>query len=176
MPVLEPLAKDITEPSDIVTAIRKRRGGELLKLDRMLLHSPAFAEGWNSHLAKVRQSLQLDAQLRELAICAVAIVNRAPYELEQHLPFYRAAGGTNEKCEALHGLGSNNKIPGGFNALESDVIEIALQMTQSIEVESALKTRLLKVLGPQQLVELVGVVSTYNMVSRFLVALDLHAE
>lgn len=176
MPVLEPLAEDLTEPSDLVTAIRKRRGGGLLKLDRMLLHSPAFAEGWNSHLAKVRQSLQLDAQLRELAICAVAIVNRAPYELEQHLPFYRAAGGTNEKCEALHGLGGNNKIPSGFNALESDVIEIALQMTRSIEVESALKARLLKVLGPQQLVELVGVVSTYNMVSRFLVALDLHAE
>ncbi|MDA0249213.1 MAG: hypothetical protein O2844_08935 [Proteobacteria bacterium] len=63
-----------------------------------------------------------------------------------------------------------------FSALERDVIEIALQMTQSIEVESDLKARLLKVLEAQQLVELVGVISTYNMVSRFLVALDLHAE
>ena len=127
-------------------------------------------------LAKVRQSLQFDAQLRELTICTVAIVNRAPYELEQHLPFYRAAGGTTEKCEALHALGSNNKVPGVFSALEGDIIKIALQMTQAIEVESDLKARLLRVLEAQQLVELVGVISTYNMVSRFLVALDLHAE
>ena len=63
-----------------------------------------------------------------------------------------------------------------FSALEGDVIEIALQMTQAIEVESDLKARLLRVLEAQQLVELVGVISAYNMVSRFLVALDLHAE
>ncbi len=49
-------------------------------------------------------------------------------------------------------------------------------MTQAIEVESDLKARLLRVLEAQQLVELVGVISAYNMVSRFLVALDLHAE
>ena len=106
----------------------------------------------------------------------MAIVNRAPYDLEQNHPIYRAAGGTTEKCEALHALGSNNKVPGVFSALEGDIIEIALQMTQAIEVESDLKARLLRVLEAQQLVELVGVISAYNMVSRFLVALDLHAE
>ena len=63
-----------------------------------------------------------------------------------------------------------------FSALEGDIIKIALQMTQAIEVESDLKARLLRVLEAQQLVELVGVISTYNMVSRFLVALHLHAE
>ncbi|HCO57378.1 MAG TPA: hypothetical protein DIT38_04335 [Burkholderiales bacterium] len=63
-----------------------------------------------------------------------------------------------------------------FSALEGDIIKIALQMTQAIEVESDLKARLLRVLEAQQLVELVGVISAYNMVSRFLVALDLHAE
>jgi hypothetical protein len=49
-------------------------------------------------------------------------------------------------------------------------------MTQAIEVELKLKARLLEALGPRKFVELVGVVSTYNMVSRFLVALDLHEE
>jgi alkylhydroperoxidase family enzyme len=33
--------------------------------------------------------------------------------------------------------------------------------------------RLKKTLGDRQLVELVGVIATYNMVSRFLVALDV---
>jgi len=32
--------KDLDEPRELVEAIKSRRGGELLALDRMLLHSP----------------------------------------------------------------------------------------------------------------------------------------
>ncbi|MFM1881032.1 MAG: hypothetical protein RLZZ344_1266, partial [Pseudomonadota bacterium] len=35
---------------------------------------------------------------------------------------------------------------------------------------------LVAAIGIQQTVELVGVVATYNMVSRFLLALDIHAD
>ena len=31
-------------PADVVSAIRQRRGGGLLNLDRMLLNSPAYAQ------------------------------------------------------------------------------------------------------------------------------------
>ena len=64
-------------PVDVVNAIRKRRGGTLLNLDRMLLNSPAFAVGWNGYLGAVRSSLTLDPRLRELAICAVAVLRSA---------------------------------------------------------------------------------------------------
>ena len=176
MPLLEPLPADTAEPTDLVNAIRLRRGGGLLKLDRMLLHSPAFAEGWNSHLAKVRQGLELDGQLRELAICVVAVLNRAHYEMEQHLPVYQKEGGSDEKCRFLSRLDKTIDLPEFFSTLEADVIAMARQMTQAIEVELNLKARLLEALGPRKFVELVGVISTYNMVSRFLVALDLHEE
>ena len=33
--------QDITEPKEIVDAVRARRGGTLMNLDRMLLNSPA---------------------------------------------------------------------------------------------------------------------------------------
>ena len=55
-PIIDLVDANISEPADLVGAIRKRRGGELLKLDRMLLHSPALAEGWNVYLGKIRQT------------------------------------------------------------------------------------------------------------------------
>ena len=38
---------DLTEPAELVAAIRKRRGGQFINLERMLLHSTPIAEGWN---------------------------------------------------------------------------------------------------------------------------------
>jgi alkylhydroperoxidase family enzyme len=62
---------------------------------------------------------------------------------------------------------------GLFTPLESDALDLTIQMTKSIEVDQALMKRLQDQLGNTQLVELVGVIATYNMVSRFLVALDV---
>ena len=68
-------------PEDLVNAIRSRRpGGKLLNLDRMLLHSPAFARGWNTMFAAIRGQLALSLKLRELAIMAVGVINKADYE------------------------------------------------------------------------------------------------
>ena len=66
---------DLDEPAELVTAIRKRRGGQLINLDRMLLHSVPFARGWNQFLGEVRNNLALDPKLREIAMCGVAVLN-----------------------------------------------------------------------------------------------------
>ena len=47
MPRIPYLPADIAEPAELVAAIRKRRGGELINLDRLLLYSPPVAAGWN---------------------------------------------------------------------------------------------------------------------------------
>src|SRR4051795_1194573 len=85
--------QDLAEPREIVDAIRQRRGGALLNLDRMLLHSPALAGAWNNFLRTIRTELDVPLKLRELAICAVAIVNGAEYEYRQHSPIFLKAGG-----------------------------------------------------------------------------------
>jgi alkylhydroperoxidase family enzyme len=46
-------------------------------------------------------------------------------------------------------------------------------MTRNIKVPRELMVSLKESLGEQALVELVGVISGYNMVSRFLVALEI---
>ncbi|NDB09315.1 MAG: carboxymuconolactone decarboxylase family protein, partial [Burkholderiaceae bacterium] len=63
-----------------------------------------------------------------------------------------------------------------FSLLERDVLELTLQMTRTIQVNSELMKRLQVALGNTVLVELVTVIAAYNMVSRFLIALDIHPE
>ena len=167
---------DLQEPADLVAAIRQRRGGQFINLDRMLLHSAPFATGWNAFLGEVRNNLGLDPKLRELGMCGVAILNRAEYEFIHHAPVFLSSGGTEEQVKAMRQIGSSPMPLGLFSQLEEDTIELTIQMTRSIEVDPALMKRLQGSLGNSHLVELVGVIATYNMVSRFLVALQVTPE
>lgn len=170
------LPEDLREPESLVAAIRARRGGRLLKLDRMLLHSPPLAEGWNVFLGKVRSELSVPIQHRELVMCAVAVLNGASFEFEQHAPIFIASGGTPTQVEMLGRMGTPAFSMAPFSEIEQNVILLAEQMTRSLVVAPAVKQALVQHLGIQQTVELVGVVATYNMVSRFLLALDIHAD
>ena len=97
-----PYRPDDAGPRALVDAIRARRpGGKLLNLDRMLLHSPPFAQGWNGMFAAIRGELSLSPKLRELAIMSIAVLNRADYEWVQHEKEFFAAGGTLEQKDAL---------------------------------------------------------------------------
>jgi alkylhydroperoxidase family enzyme len=169
------LPADLAEPKDLVNAIRTRRGGALLNLDRMLLHSPPLARGWNAFLREVRSSLSLPAKLRELAMCAVAVLNRADYEFHHHVPEFIRAGGTAAQVEALRDMQTSGDSL--FDTTERAVLELATQMTRDVQVTpetfAAVKAALPEA---QQVVELVGTIAAYNMVSRFLVALAIEPE
>src|SRR5438128_4792862 len=89
------------QPQDLVQAILERRGGELLNLDRALLWSEPLARGWNAYLKAVRSDLGASRQLRELAICTVALITGAHYEYHHHAPDYLAAGGSQDSLTAL---------------------------------------------------------------------------
>jgi alkylhydroperoxidase family enzyme len=164
-------------PVEVVDAIRKRRGGTLLNLDRMLLNSPAFAVGWNGFLGAVRNALSLDAKLRELAICGVAMLNRAEYELLQHAPEWLAAGATPAQLERLQDYDAALLDAVLFSEAERAVLQLTLEMTRNIQVSNACFGRVQQALASRQaMVELVGVIAAYNMVSRFLEALQVAPE
>lgn len=176
MPRIPYQPQDLAEPHDIVTAIRARRGGELLNLDRMLLHSPPFAHGWNAFLREVRTGLTLSPKLRELAICGVAVLNGAIYEFHHHAPEFVQAGGTPAQVEALQHIDTAGSSA-LFNRAELTVIQLTIEMTRQVQVSDAtLAAAAVALPDQQQLVELVGVIATYNMVSRFLVALGVEPE
>lgn len=168
---------DLDEPKGIVDAIRQRRGGTLLNLDRMLLNSPAFAQGWNAFLREVRTGLQLSPKLRELAMCVVAVLNGAEYEFHHHAPVFIEAGGSDAQVQALRTPDSAAQDTVLFNEEERAAIQLTLEMTRNVAVNDATFLRVRTALQSDQLTtELVGVIATYNMVSRFLVALGVEPE
>jgi len=166
------------QPEDLVKAIEARRGGTLLNLDRALLWSEPLARGWNAYLGAVRTQLGTSRQLRELAICTVALITGASYEYRQHAPDYLAAGGTEKSLRALDayvqsgGDGSSH----GLTSDEALVARYAAQMTRAIKVDDTLFAQLEERFDTTQLVEITAAIATYNMVARFLVALGVTPE
>jgi alkylhydroperoxidase family enzyme len=164
-------------PADLVAAIRARRaGGNLLNLDRMLLHSAPLARGWNTYLGAIRKDLAITPLLRELAICAVARYNKADYEWLQHAPELLSAGGSQAQLDALHDIATAPTNRAAFSTIERLVIQLTQEMTQSITVNTATMKQLHEHLSAREIVEIVGVIAAYNMVSRFLVALEIEPE
>jgi len=166
-----------SDEPELVVRIRARRGGKLLNLDRMLLNSLPFAHGWNTHLGAVRGELAVPTRLRELAICAVAVLNGADYELAHHAPELLRSGGEPRQLEALKAQEFDARAAGVFDPTELAVLRLTSEMTRGVKVSDATFTDVRLQLGDdQQVVELVGIIATYNMVSRFLVALEVDLE
>ncbi|HTP50495.1 MAG TPA: carboxymuconolactone decarboxylase family protein [Anaeromyxobacteraceae bacterium] len=164
-------------PADVVDAIRARRaGGKLLNLDRMLLHSPPLAQGWNAMFGAIRTKLTLPPKLRELAILSVGFINRAEYEWRQHEPEFLAAGGTRAQLDALRDPATALGDSAHFDATELAALTLAYEMTTRVTVAEVTMRRVRALLPDAQVVELVGTIAGYNMVSRFVVATGVEME
>ncbi len=171
------LSEDRAGPPDLVAAIRARRpGGRLLNLDRVLLHSPDLARGWNGLLAAIRGPLALPPRLRELAVMAVAALNRADYEWKQHQGEFLAAGGTREQLAALEDPAEAARDASRFDEQERAALALTVEMTVQVAVSEPTMRRARSLLPDRELVELVGTIAAYNMVSRFLVATGVELE
>jgi alkylhydroperoxidase family enzyme len=110
-------------------------------------------------------------------MCGVAVVNKADYEYVAHLPLFVQAGGTEEQGKAIRNIQQAMKDTRLFNEVERATLALTYEMTEHVQVSDATFKAAQKALGDtKRLVELIGVIATYNMVSRFLVALELHPE
>ena len=166
------LSDEQVGPPDLVTAIKSRRaGGRLLNLDRMLLHSPNFAKGWNGMFAAIRNQLSLPGKLRELAIMQIGVLNKAEYEWAQHEGEFLKVGGTREQLDALRkGAAVSGGDPKLFDDAERATMALTREMTQKIDVSDGTMKRVRSLLPDPQVVELIGTIAGYNMVSRFVAA------
>jgi alkylhydroperoxidase family enzyme len=174
---LRGVSPDCAEPAAIIAAIRARRGGKLLNLDRTLLLSIPLASAWNDYLGAIRGGLSVDAKLREIAICGVAILNGAEYEFQQHEPEFRRAGGTALAAQRLREFATATAYPEIFDAAQRAVIALTTRMTTHIDVDDETWRQFKTALpDPRTQVEIVGIIATYNMVSRFLVACQIEPE
>jgi alkylhydroperoxidase family enzyme len=163
-----------TAPRDpaLVDAILERRGGKLIELDRALLWSEPLARAWNVYLRAIRQEVSISPRLREIAICMVAKSTGADYEFKSHWPQYVKAGGNDALRPKLdHPRAASEDA--AFAEDERLAMRYALAMTESVRVPDALFGEIRKRFSETEVVELTAAIATYNMVARFLVALEI---
>lgn len=165
---------DKAGPPDLVDAIRARRPGhELWYLDRMLLNSPNFAKAWNTMFGAIRGQLSLPGKLREIPIMAIAVMNKADYEWAAHEPEFLKAGGTKDQLAALRSLKADPKL---FDDTERAALQLTIEMTRDVKPKQATLDQVRKLLPDPQVIELIGTIAGYNMVSRFLLATGVDLE
>ncbi|PQZ60017.1 carboxymuconolactone decarboxylase [Achromobacter sp. MYb9] len=158
------------ETRPLVERIERERSS-LPNLYRMLLNSPPVAQGWLAYLTAIRQQSGLPAKLREMLILRVAVLNQADYEFEQHLPVALRAGCSQVQVEGLKA--------GDFTALDAGeraAMRYCDEMTRDIRVQDATFAAVREAFDDKEIVEITATVAAYNMVSRFLEAIQIDHE
>ncbi len=162
------IARPETKP--LVDRIAAERGS-VLHLYQMLLHSPPVAEGWLAYLTAIRQKSSLPGEIRELVIMRIAHLNGASYEADQHAPIALREGVAQEKLDALGDWPSE-----AFDPRERAVLAYADAMTRTIQVPDHVFAAVREHFDERLVVELTATIAAYNMVSRFLEALEIHSH
>lgn len=169
VPVVTPGTRP--EIADLEARIKKERGGKVSLLYQVLLNSPPIASGWEQMLSAVRNRSSVSGDLRELAILRIAVLNRADYEFDAHVPHALNSGLSEGAIEALRTPSElDTKL---FTETQLLVIELTDKMTRDVAVPDELMERVNSQFNPQKVVELVATIAAYNMVSRLLVALAI---
>jgi alkylhydroperoxidase family enzyme len=165
------------QPQDLIDAVKKRRGGPLIELDRVLLWSEPVARGWNVYLGAVRTGLPTSRKLRELGILTVALLTGADYEYQHHAPDFLAAGGSQAELDALSRFVTNDPrstpADAALGAPESAVVEYAVQVTLDVKVTDTTFAKMKAQFDTTQIVEITTAIAAYNMVARILVPLGV---
>jgi AhpD family alkylhydroperoxidase len=156
----------------LVERIKQGRGGRLISLYRMQLYNPEITSAWLDLGSAVRFKSELDGGLRELAICLVSRLTGCEYEWLGHRRLALQEGLSEAQLDSL----LDWRHSAGFDERQRAVLGLAEELTRSVSVSDATFSAVSSVLPPRQIVELVATVAYYNMVSRFLVGLDIDLE
>jgi alkylhydroperoxidase family enzyme len=157
----------------LIAQLKGARGGRLLNLYRALLHSPSFAQAWQTFNNAIRFESALDEQARELAIMRVAQLNGADYQFQIHATKYAPeAGITPQQIAAMEGSEHSSLFQPAHRAL----LAYADAMTVNIEVPDEVFDKLRRHYNNKQIVELTVLIGAYNMHTRVGRALRLDPE
>ncbi|RDL39191.1 AhpD-like protein [Venustampulla echinocandica] len=180
LPYVDPSSStfDSPENSAILSRVSARRAPRPLQsLDLALLHAPPVADGWNSFLGAIRTKTSLSDDVREVAICRVAVINEAWYEWGHHAPLAKAGGVSEEALKILGdrhlgGMGGE-KAKGLLSEKLWAVVRYTDEMTANVKVPEDVFGEIKRLFSEQEVVEITATIAAYNCVSRFLVALDV---
>ena len=165
--------KEHPELAETIAKIKGARGGRLINIYRLMLHSPALANAWFELNQAVRYGTEIDGQCREIAVIRVAILNHVDYVQRAHGPAYALKEGlTPDQVNALADWRPSTL----FSEKQRALLAYVDAMTREIEVPETVFQELRKHFTERQTVELTMLIAAYNMLTRFLQALKVDAE
>ena len=170
-----PLIEETAHPelAESISKIKGARGGRLINIYRLMLHSPALADAWFDLNQAVRYGTEIDGQSRELAVIRVAILNNVEYVQRAHGPAYALKEGlTREQVTAISSWQESNL----FSPPQRALLAYTDAMTRDITVPDAVFAVLREHFSERQTVELTMLIGAYNMLTRFLKALEVDPE
>ena len=164
---------DAMEHHELMRKIKGARGGRLINIYRLMMHSPSLANAWFELNQAVRYGTEIDGQSREIAVIRVAVLNQVEYVLRTHGPAYALKEGlTPAQVEALADWRASELFSGKQRAL----LAYTDAMTREIDVPDAVFDHVRSHFTERQTVELTLLISAYNMLTRFLKALKVDPE
>ena len=170
-----PLIEETKHPelAESIAKIKGARGGRLINIYRLMLHSPALSNACFDLNQAVRYGTEIDGQSRELAVIRVAILNGVEYVQRAHGPAYALKEGlTPEQVAALWEWRASQL----FNAQQRALLAYTDAITEKIEVTDDVFDNARKHFSERQIVELTMLIGAYNMLTRFLKALKVDPE
>jgi len=135
----------------------------------ILIYAPIMAEHFSAVENYFRHDGMLDTKDKELVILASARELGARFPWSRHEVRGRQAGVRPEAIEALRANGSLDAL----TQHERLMVDIARSLLRERRLSDDLFSRALAQLGPERLVETVGLVSHYNMISSVANVFDL---
>jgi alkylhydroperoxidase family enzyme len=173
-----PLIEDSEDPrtKELIERLRKGRRGSLLGIYQALLHNDKLAETWFGHLNAVRWETDLSGRLREILIIRVGWRLGSGYILKQHIPkLAEPEGLTASDCAALLRDDPHDQND-GFSGAERAAIQLADDLTIRAKASDDLIWSLKSYYTDKMLVEMMVLISTYNMHARFVAGLCIETE
>ncbi len=163
----------------------RRHPRPLIPLDLALLHSPQVADGYNAFVGAIRSKTTVSEDILELSICRIAVLNGAVYEWNAHAPLALKAGvSVAQLDEVMHtpastftsaGAVVDAQRPAGSRLTDAqwETLLFTDAMTVNVRVDDGVFGAIKSRFSERQVVELTACIGAYNLVSRFLVALDV---
>jgi len=149
-----------------------KNGARIINLYRTLAHNPRVMRDFIKLGNTLLSRTELPPKLRELAVLRLARLTGSQYEWTQHYPVALQAGLTAAQADALTDWARS----GLFNNEQKAVLKFVDEMVSGKPVSDAVFQAVRAFLSEKQAMELAAAVGYWEMVGRFLAALQVDID
>ncbi|GLW07976.1 carboxymuconolactone decarboxylase [Microtetraspora sp. NBRC 13810] len=145
-----------------------------LNVYRALAHAGRPFAGWMIAGRAALTSKVVPVRLRELVILRVGHLMKCPYEIAQHTPVAEDSGIGSRPLDALAADG--RLADGGFTPTELTVLELTTELVTTATLTPARMDRARELLGDEQLLEVLMIISRWSGLALMINALDVDID